>query len=144
MQCLEAKKTKRKRKSYLKNKPFSPPQRNPRKPNLITPSKLLNPPQNCHQPTSRHQNYWYPCQPNPNLVPPPQDLHTKIERWERKRIHHPSSARFSQPKARKIERERVLDEIVKKKREGESNLEKQKLREKESTVRLRKRKEVRE
>ena len=38
----------------------------------------------------------------------------------------------------------MLDEIVKKKRERESNLEKQKLREKESTVRLRKRKEVRE
>ena len=107
MQCLEAKKTKRKRKSYLKNKPFSPPQRNPRKPNLITPSNLLNPPQNCHQPTSKHQNCWYPCQPNPNLVPPPQDLHTKIERWERKLIHHPSSARFRQPKAKKVERECV-------------------------------------
>ena len=89
MQCLEAKKTKRKRKSYLKNKPFSPPQRNPRKPNLMTPSKLLNPPQNCHQPTSKHQNCWYPCQPNPNPVPPPQDLHTEIERWERK--HQPPS-----------------------------------------------------
>ena len=59
-------------------------------------------------------------------------------------IHHPSSARFRQPKAKKIERERVLDEIVKKKRERGSDLEKQKLREKESTVRLRKRKEVRE
>ena len=56
MQCLEAEKTKRKRKSSLKNKPFSPPQRNPRKPNPITPSMLLNPPQNCHQPPSKHQN----------------------------------------------------------------------------------------
>ena len=171
MQCLEAKKTKRKRKSYLKNKPFSPTQRNPRKPNLITPSNLLNPPQNCHQPTSKHQNCWYPCQPNPNpipppqdlhteierwerkhqppskhqkcwyprqpnpnLVPPPQDLHTKIERWERKLIHHPSSARFRQPKAKKVERERVLDELVKRKRERKSDFEKQKLREKESKV----------
>ena len=40
----------------------------------------------------------------------------------------------------------MLDEIVKRKRERKSDLEKKKkiLREKESTVRLRKRKEVRE
>ena len=59
-------------------------------------------------------------------------------------IHHPSSTRFRQPKAKKVERERVLDEIVKRKRERKSDLEKKKkenLRKKESMVRLRKRKE---
>ena len=40
MQCLEAEKTKRKRKSSLKKKPFSPPQRNLRKPNPKTTTKL--------------------------------------------------------------------------------------------------------
>ena len=74
--------------------------------NPFTPAKVLTPPQNFHQPPSKHQNCRYPCQPNPNSVSPPQDLHTKIERWERKWIHHPSSIGFRQPKAKKIERER--------------------------------------
>ena len=116
---------KRKRKSSLKKRPFllhKETQENP-----ITPSKVLNPPQNCHQPPSKHQNCWYPCQPNPNPVPPPQDLYIEIEKWERKQTHHPSSARFRQPKAKKIERERVLNEIVKKKRERDLDLEKQKI-----------------
>ena len=125
MQCLEAEKTKRKRKSSFKNKPFSPPQRNPRKPNPITPSKLLNPPQNCHQPPSKHQNCWYPCQPNPNPIPPPQDLHSEIEKWERKQIHHPSAARFRQPKAKKVERESVRWDCEKEK-EKESQIWKRK------------------
>ena len=37
---------------------------------------------------------------------------------------NPLSARFRQPKAKKVERERVLDEIVKRKRERKSDLEK--------------------
>ena len=72
MECLVAKKTKRK--GSLKNKSFSPPQR-----------KLPST-------TKQTLNSWYTCQPNPNPVS--LYLHTEIERWERKQIHHPSSARF--------------------------------------------------
>ena len=55
---------------------------------------------------------------NPTTTRSPS-LFTEIEIWERKKIHHPSPARFRQPKVKKIERKKVFDEIGKKIRERE-------------------------
>ena len=75
-----SKENQKKKKKLLKNKPFSPPQRNSRKLNPITPYKLPNPPQNCHQPPNK---LLIPMSAKPKsspTLPPLQDLHIEIER----------------------------------------------------------------